>query len=241
MRQPYLPLIAPRWANALMLLTVLLGAAAGLSGLRFARDAWIAIRQAATGPGSVGPVRLRLAGEVFDVPADLLRFPPASAAGTSGGVQTTRIELAVGWRRLRGFEGATGDMGLHLALIAGDDPASPRTRLERIYRPSFEGAEIAGPGGLVGRRLAASSGYGAETLFYAPAPQEAQKTDTRVFMIRCGPETSRFAPANCLRRLSLSSNLHIEYRYRKDRLARWREIEAAVKALVGQFRRSGAR
>ncbi|MDP2619188.1 MAG: hypothetical protein Q8P46_03280 [Hyphomicrobiales bacterium] len=240
MRHPNLRLIAPRWASALLLLITLLGAAASLSGLRLARDVWQVAQHAAPSAASMRPLRLSVAGEVFAVPADLVRFPPG-AAGGSQTVQTARIGLVVGWRRLPGFEAAPGGPGLHLALIAGDDPVSARTRLERIYRPFFEGEEFAGPDGLVGRRLARSSGYGGETLFYESAPADAGNAGGQVFLIRCGSETNSPAPAICLRRLALSPELQVEYRFRKDRLAQWREIDAAVAALIAQFRQRAGR
>jgi len=235
MPHPTLRAIAPQWASTLLLLIVLLGAGASLSGLRLALEAWRMAEEPGPVAASPLPVRVALAGEVFAVPADLVRFPPGAVAkaASSGTVETERLELAIDWRRLPGFDEAPGSPRLHLRLIAGDDPVSAATRLERIYRPFFEGEEIAGPDGLAGHRLAAASGYGGETLFYEPDTPETGKMP---FMIRCGSETSSLAPALCLRRLSLSPNLRVEYRYRRDRLDRWREIDAAVTTLIARIR-----
>jgi len=233
MPHPTLRLIVPQWASTLLLLIVLLGAGASLSGLRLALEAR---RMAeASGPVAALPVRVALGREVFVVPADLVRFPAgvAAEAARSGTVETERLELAIDWRRLPGFDEAPGSPRLHLALVAGDDPVPAATRLERIYRPFFEGEEIAGPDGLAGHRLAAASGYGGETLFYEPDTPETGKMP---FMIRCGSETSSLAPALCFRRVALSANLRLEYRYRRDQLDRWRGIDAAVTTLIARIR-----
>jgi hypothetical protein len=36
----------------------------------------------------------------------------------------------------------------------------------------------------------------------------------------------------------LSANLRLEYRYRRDRLDRWREIDGAVAAFVAEIRQA---
>jgi hypothetical protein len=237
---PNLRLIAPQWASALLLLIVLLAIGASLSGLRLALEAWRMAEEPGAAAASALPVRFALAGEVFTVPADLIRFPPGAAAeaARSGTVETERLELAIEWRRLAGFDGTPSDPSLHLGLIAGDHPVSAAARLARVYRPFFEAEEIAGPDGLVGHRLAAASGYGGETLFYESVPEGPGGAAEQPFMIRCGSETNSLAPALCFRQVALSPNLRLEYRYRRDRLAQWRTIDAAVAAFIADARQA---
>jgi hypothetical protein len=240
MPHPASRLISPQWASTLLLLIVLLGMGASLNGLRLALKVWRMAEQPDAVAASPLPVRFALSGEVFTVPADIVRFPSGSAAeaARSATVETERLDLAMDWGRLPGLDRAPGEPSFHLTLIAGGAPVSDATRIERIYRPFFEGEEIAGPDGLVGHRLAAGSGYGGEILFHESAPEGLGRPADRRFMIRCGSETNSLAPAICFRLVALSANLRLEYRYRRDRLDRWREIDGAVAAFVAEIRQA---
>lgn len=236
---PDLRLVAPRWAGTLLLLIVLIAAGASLNVLRLARDVLQAMETSA--PVESAPMRQwDVAGARFAVPTDLVRFPAPAADKLPGTVRTARLELAVPWSVLQGFEQAGPAPGLSLALIAGGEPIPARARLQRIYQPFFEGDGIAGPDGLIGHRLAGASGYGGEILFYEAAEFEAVATDHGPFMVRCGAVTSNLAPAICLRQMSLSPNLRAEYRFRRERLGQWRRIESAASALIAQFHEAAA-
>jgi len=230
MRSKELHDIAPRWAPALLLLIAALSAATSLSWLQFGRDAWRLAQRPAMQQAAPVSVRFAIAGEVWTIPPDLIRFPAAGMVSPARVVPTPRIELALTWPQ-------SSATRVRLALIARADPVSAHERFERLYQPYFEGDEIAGPDGLVGRRLAAASGYGGETLFFDPA---AADPGEEPFVIRCDTaEDGNLAPATCFRRLSLSPRLQLEMRYRIGLLKDWRKIEATTADLIATFRRTG--
>ena len=87
---------------------------------------------------------------------------------------------------------------------------------------------MAGPAGLVGRRLGVDSGYSGEIIFFDPASQAP-------FVARCPTEPIADMAATCLRDVNVGKGLSLLYRFDKSLLADWRIIDDAMTKLAAGF------
>lgn len=226
------------------LLIFLLTVGAGLTWLNFGLGLWQTALRTERPVAEPFPVLVAIAGERLSLPANMIRHP-RTRNGISDLGAVARLDLVLLWPGLSGYTEARApqfsDAGanapvVHVTLIDKRDPVSTEERFARIYQPNLEGDDIGGPDGLIGRRLAARSGYGGETLFFEPLRHSGrQPSRTGRYVIRCSSDKAKIAPATCFYARALTDTLQLEYRFRAGLLRDWRAVDAAVLNLVTSF------
>jgi hypothetical protein len=179
------------------------------------------------------PVSLTIGVEDLRIPANMLRFEKARSGGP-----LERADLALHWPNLEGFsapledafrEGAASAGPIIYATIAPRDSAQDATgRLDSVYARFFVEKAVAGPAGLVGRKLSADSGYGGEIVYFVPK-------EPRPFVARCLAGETGSVPATCLRDINIGRSLSLLYRFNRSLLADWRTLDAGMQKMAAGF------
>ncbi|TBW33890.1 hypothetical protein EYW49_19380 [Siculibacillus lacustris] len=207
--------------------------AAGLAGLLAV--GLVVLRDLASPPPaetSSEPLAVTVGGHALMLPRNVLRFP----AQRAGGVQP-RLDLALSWPEAEGRTAATAARfdtpGLapdivYVTIAAGGDGLDSAGRLATVYGRFFEGEARPGPDGLVGRRLAAASGYAGEEVYLEPG-------SVHPFVARCYPLAPGEAPSVCLHD-EVVDGLAITWRFPLALLADWRRLGDILPARVAAWR-----
>lgn len=184
--------------------------------------------------GKPSPVSLIVAGEPMVIPANMIRFRTERRGGP-----LDQVDLIFHWPSLDGFSDERADDFrdpsptaplIYVTISARENGLDSTARIDSIYARFFEGPEIPGPVGLVGRALNGESGYGGEIVYYEPhgaAP----------FVARCPAEATPEIPATCIRDVNTGQGLSMLYRFNQAYLADWRTMDDRLRRLVGQFYR----
>jgi hypothetical protein len=181
--------------------------------------------------GKPSPVDLIVAGEPMTIPANMIRFRSERRGGA-----VDRVNLLLHWPSLEGFSEALADDFkdpspaaplIFVTIAARDTPLDAAARLKAVYARFFEGPALSGPAGLVGRRLAAASGYRGEVVYYAP--------EGAGFVARCLAEEMPEIPATCIRDVNVGEGLSMLYRFNAALLADWRAMDAGLAQLATRF------
>jgi hypothetical protein len=118
---------------------------------------------------------------------------------------------------------------VYLMLKSSHIALPEKERFARIYMPQVQdeyGQE--GPYGLRVYEFRAESGYHNQNLFFSAADPEAAA-------IICDKPDPNIPSPNCLRDFPLGGGLGITYRFKRARLAAWRQIDKDIRALIAGF------
>ena len=101
-------------------------------------------------------------------------------------------------------------------------------RLEPIYTQVFDGPASAGPNGLTRHGVKATSSYAGETFLVAERKGEPP------YVVRCLEPAANDAStsADCQRDIHAGKDLVVLYRFSRNLLPQWREIDEAVEGFV---------
>ncbi len=225
----------PRWGWPLAGLAFSIFSIVALGGLLHAGIEAYRARVTLTGlVDDPSPVSLTIAGETLSIPANMIRFAETRRGGT-----VDRIDLVLHWPTLEGysnslseaFKGGSLSTPIIYASIARRGITLDSTaRLDHVYERFFVGPPIAGPAGLLGRRLDKDSGYGNEIVYYLP-------DGPRPFVARCQAEATAEVPSTCLRDVNLGQGLSLLYRFNQGLLGEWQPLDAAIRNLAAAFLR----
>ena len=94
-------------------------------------------------------------------------------------------------------------------------------RLNSIYSVFFEGLGIAEAHGLVRQPLSESGGYIDEDMYFEP-------NSPYPFAARCVREISKIGAPLCIRDIHIGNDLMITYRFHKDFLDQWIELDSSI-------------
>jgi hypothetical protein len=175
------------------------------------------------------PVALTVAGHRLLVPANMLR----TAASRRGG-NVEQADLVVHWPDLDGYtpraaaDFMTGDPRapiVYVTIRGQESPLDATARLDTVYARFFTGKPVAGPTGLVGRALSADSGFGGEVVYFLPAAAQP-------FAARCFATETPEVPATCLRDINFGGDLTILFRFDRNLLGQWQQLEAGMRRLA---------
>ncbi|MGE0232426.1 MAG: hypothetical protein AB7O39_00160 [Flavobacteriaceae bacterium] len=176
------------------------------------------------------PLQLIVADVPMSVPRNMIRDSVSSGARVAG------IDLYFHWPTLNGysaqstetFRRSDADAPVVYVTITGQVPGfSPAERLTRIYSRLFQGEPLPGPDGLVGRRMKPGQGFDGDVIYY-------EQHAAQPYVVRCGEDDVKPAPV-CQREIVPDPRLAVTYRFAKGLLPEWRNIDAAVRALVEAF------
>lgn len=178
------------------------------------------------------PVKLAIGADTLTIPGNMLR-----SGKTRRGGPVERADLALYWPTVSGYsedkadaftDGGPAAPIVYATIAARDQPLDSTGRLDEVYARFFVDKPLPGPSGLVGRRLSVESGYGDEVIYFAPS-------DPRPFVARCLAQGSVDVPITCLRDVNFGRGLSVLYRFNKDLLGNWREMDADIQKLVNGF------
>jgi hypothetical protein len=99
--------------------------------------------------------------------------------------------------------------------------------LDAVYLHQFEGAQLSGPPGLVGKPLVATEGFAGETVWYDPLNADP-------FVAKCLAPVVPDEPAQCLRTV-IRGNVAVVYTFGEDVLMNWRQFDAAAEPWLAEM------
>jgi hypothetical protein len=178
------------------------------------------------------PVSLAIGAEELAIPANMIR-----SDRTRRGGPVERADLALYWPTLDGYTDDLADAFrndgpdapiIYATISTRDERLDATGRLDEVYSRFFIDKPLPGPAGLVGRKLKPESGYGGEIIYFMPS-------EPRPFVARCLAEATPEMPATCLRDVNFGRGLSVLYRFNRDLLADWRNLDAGMQKLVGGF------
>ncbi|TNE36804.1 MAG: hypothetical protein EP347_09945 [Alphaproteobacteria bacterium] len=183
---------------------------------------------------STVPVDLSVGGMRFVIPENYTQFPRDRRGGVRENVALYAIlpTMQPYTRDLAShFEDSSEESPIvHLQIESYRAPFNEEERFERIYRPKFISQDGApGPDGLTAYKFREGTGYHGEDLYVG-------KDDLgRMIILRCSPFDSELLFPNCRRDTQLSPTVGLSYRFKRSRLANWRQIDDDVRTLVWSF------
>jgi len=179
------------------------------------------------------PVALTIGSARFRIPAN---YVPLTSARRGGPL--SEVALAAMLPRLDGyslasakeFAGNSAESPIvTLRIRSGRTPLPEAERLERIYRLQLETPEgQKRADGLTRFGFRPDSGYRGQELFEGAI-------DGQRIAILCDRAAADTPSPNCFRDIPYGEGLGLSYRFKRAHLAQWREIDSAVKTLLGGF------
>jgi hypothetical protein len=133
---------------------------------------------------------------------------------------------AVDLARRRLLDPATA---LYLTLTTADPGADSGRRLEELYGLYFDGPGTDAGNGLTRHGFKPGSGYADQELFVGGEGE-------RRFIARCFPDSPQPIVATCLRDRLADTGLAVRYRFNRELLPEWQQLEAGVTALLDRLR-----
>ncbi|MBV8978669.1 MAG: hypothetical protein JO261_06655 [Alphaproteobacteria bacterium] len=182
---------------------------------------------------STDVVALEVGGVKLWIPQNYLQYDSARRGGRHREVALfAMLPDLSGWSNWNA--GAFADNGpnssiVYLTIRVQDSVMSERERLERIYLAYVaDPMGEAGPFGLTKYAFRPDSGYHREDLFVG-------HTAGGPVVLRCerlGPDVSS---PKCLRDMPLKGSVGVSYRFKRSKLAHWRDIADGVDGLLAGF------
>ncbi|NVD41115.1 hypothetical protein HT585_19760 [Ensifer sp. HO-A22] len=224
------PLLSGRLVYKIAALVTLLAATTAALSLT---GRWFGENLALAGHTSnLTPYDIFIGQDHLRLPANVIRFENQRATSIA-----ERVDLYLTWPALEGYSDDNrhlfNDINRPEALIFLQISQSTMSRdmsgrLEPIYTQVFDGTASSGPGGLTRHDVKAASSYAGETFFTAQREKEPP------YVVRClepgANETS--TSADCQRDIHVGKDLVVLYRFSRNLLPQWREIDNAVGGFV---------
>ncbi len=179
-------------------------------------------------------IALRVHGLHLWIPANYLQFESNRQGGAFKDLALFAIlpDMA-GWSNWEAstFTGNTPDSPIVYLLIRDEALNLPEAdRLSRIYMAYVTNPRGApGPFGLTQYTFRDNSGYGREDLFVGQTP-------TGPVVLRCVRFSADVPSPSCLRDLPIAHAVALSYRFKREHLARWREIGDSIEKLIVTFK-----
>ncbi len=179
-----------------------------------------------------------IGNDVISAPANMIRFDRQRRNGVA-----ERLDLYLRWPQLDGYSDAARDAFNHahgsreIVFLSFEPRMMSRDmsgRLEPIYAPLLVRPGKPGPGGTMLYAFEEKSGYLDEVLAVGP------RWDGEPFVARCLiGESADGSLAPCERDIHVGGDLSLTYRFPRELLAQWRDLDAAVRAKAGAMVRTG--
>ena len=179
-------------------------------------------------------IPLRVHGLKLWIPANYLQYESARQGGARKDLALFAIlpDLS-GWSNWEAsaFTGNTPDSPVLYLLIRDENlNLSESDRLSRIYMAYVINPRgVPGPFGLTQYTFREDSGYRREDLFVG-------QTEAGPVVLRCVRFSPEVPSPSCLRDLPIANKVAITYRFKREHLARWREIGDGIGKLIATFK-----
>lgn len=162
------------------------------------------------------------------LPANVIRFENQRTTSIA-----ERVDIYLTWPALEGYSDENrrlfNDVSqpenlIFLQLSQSTMSRDMSGRLELIYTQVFDGPATAGPNGLVRHGVKATSSYAGEAFLVA------ERTGESPYVVRCLEPGANDAStsADCQRDIHVGKDLVVLYRFSRNLLPQWREIDNAV-------------
>jgi hypothetical protein len=178
------------------------------------------------------PVPLTVAGERLTIPRNMLRD-----AAVSAGSDQKQADLVLHWPSLEGYskslaadfkDGSASAPLVYVTIGPRTVPLDAAARLENVYARYFVGDALPAPEGLTARRLSLDSGYDGEIVYFAAGGADR-------FVARCLADAAPETPATCLRDIGIGRNMTLLYRFNRDIVRNWKELDAGMHVLADRI------
>jgi hypothetical protein len=175
-----------------------------------------------------------IGNNVIFAPANAIRFERARRDGPAA-----RLDLYLRWPDLEGYSEATRDdfnhaQGKRNIIFVSLEPAMMSRdmsgRFAPIYSTMIVKPGVPGPVGAMLYGFTEQSGYMNEVLVVG------ERVGREPYVARClsGPSTEE-SLAPCQRDIHIGDNLSLSYRFPKELLANWGDLDAAIQARSSQM------
>ncbi len=183
---------------------------------------------------STVPIELTVGGVKFSIPENFTQFPRVRHGGVRENVAlygmlpdldpyTLATEVI--------FEANDAKSPIvHFQIESYRAPLSEPERFKRIYLPRLENPEgQPGPVGLTHYTFLAGTGYSEEDLY-------VERFDNgEMVVLRCTRQTSKLLYPNCRRDMRLTETVGLSYRFKRERLEEWKQIDRIIRDQVYAF------
>ena len=179
-------------------------------------------------------IPLRVHGLKLWIPANYLQFESSRQGGAQRDVAMFALLPDMsGWSNWEAatFTGNAPDSPVIYLLVREDKLSlSEADRLTRIYMSYVTNPKgAAGPYGLTQYNFREDSGYRSEDLFVG-------QTESGPVVLRCVRLSPDVPSPSCLRDVPIAHAVSLSYRFKREHLARWREIGDGVIRLIATFK-----
>ncbi|ABS64237.1 hypothetical protein Plav_2629 [Parvibaculum lavamentivorans DS-1] len=170
----------------------------------------------------------------FLIPEHYTRYPSQRGGGRQMRVDMQALlpdmtPYQTGLQEEFGDHSAESDV-VFFSLSETSTPLNATRRLKDIYSKYLESSEPRpGPAGLQLFTFRSDSGYANQDLLVG------KDKEARMVLIVCDRTGALVDSPNCSRSLLLGSELELVYRYKRDHLSDWYEIDEALTSLVASF------
>lgn len=224
------PLLSGRFVYKIAAVVALLAtitAVLSLSGRWFGEDLALAGHTS-----SLTPYDIFIGQDHLRLPANVIRFENQRATSIA-----ERVDVYLTWPALEGYSDDNrhlfNDVSRPESLVFLQISQSTMSRdmsgrLDPIYTQVFDGPASAGPNGLTRHGVKATSSYVGEAFLVAERKGEPP------YVVRClEPDANEVSTsADCQRDIHVGKDLVVLYRFSRNLLPQWREIDNAVGGFV---------
>jgi hypothetical protein len=179
-----------------------------------------------------------IGNNVLAVPANAIRFEKSRHDGV-----TSRLDIYLRWPDMEGYSEAArddfnnADGSRRILFVSFEERMMSRDmsgRFGPIYNSLIKQPGTPGPDGLTFYEFNEKSGYMNEILAVAARPGKDP------FVARCLTGASaEESLAPCERDIHLGDDLSLSYRFPRELLADWQQLEASVNAKAAQYLKTG--
>jgi hypothetical protein len=173
-----------------------------------------------------------IGNNVLSLPANTIRFRAQRRDGVA-----QRVDLYLHWPDMQGYQAGfikdfNGAGETKTLLFLTFEPRATSRDMSGRYGPIYstltDGPGIKGPSGLTIQNFRANTGFVSEQLAVSP---ETKGRD--FFVARClDEETSKTNLASCQRDIFIGEDLQLTYRFPREFLANWQELDQRVRAFA---------
>ncbi len=173
-----------------------------------------------------------IGNNVLELPANMLRFGKQRRSGI-----TERVDVYLHWPDMQGYQAEfirdfNGSGPEKRMLFATFEPRATSQDMSGRYGPVYStltlGPGISGPGDLTIQALRPDSGFVNEEVVAS-----RERAGHALFVARClDAETSKSNLASCQRDIFVGDDLQLTYRFPREMLKDWRQIEQQMQAFA---------